>query len=120
MLEWLDSSGTGHVDFDEYLIGMASVMSNAGIAKDAGEYFTGYPPHSVFIVDVEINHSTQGWCTGIEEAREALSMEMQRMSQLKASQKLGNGEVPKFNLENVGAAREIVGESNIEKMKVAT
>jgi len=89
VLEWLDTKGTGHVEFNEYLIGMASVMSNAGIAKEAG----------------------------IEQAREALSMEMQRMTQMKASHKEGDGEVPTFNLENVAAAHDIVGEANIEKMK---
>ena len=37
---------------------------------------------------------------------------------MKASHKEGDGEVPTFNLENVAAAHDIVGEANIEKMKV--
>jgi len=90
VLRWFDLTGTGKVEFSEYAIAMASVMTQAGIGKEAG----------------------------IEEAREALSFEMQRMNvSITKSRAGGAEELPSFNLDNTEHAFEIVGEANLDKMK---
>lgn len=89
VMQWIDVSGNGLVDFPEYIICMASVMVQNDVDKSEG----------------------------IDRAREALSFEMQRMnSSMKRAQE-GAEEVPKLDLDKVEHAKEIVGEKNLEAME---
>lgn len=89
VMQWLDVNSSGTVDFDEYSVAFASVMTKAGLNSVAD----------------------------IETARAALSAQMTKLSHQKKSEGEGEGVRMKASAENISNATTIIGEGNLKHMK---